>query len=58
MHTYDAGDRLTDWPYNLVVSLGLAVGIVLLRFRGQAAFLSLALGAILGGILARWLGAS
>ena len=50
--------HLLDWPYNLVVSLGLVVGIALLRFRGYAAFLSLALGAILGGIVARWLGAS
>lgn len=50
--------HLLNWPYNLVVSLGLVVGIALLRFRGHAAFLSLALGAILGGIVARWLGAS
>jgi len=46
--------RLVDWPYNGVAILGLLVGIALLRFRGHAAFLSLALGAILGGIVARW----
>ncbi len=46
--------RLVDWPYNVVAILGLLVGIALLRFRGHAAFLSLALGAILGGIVARW----
>jgi hypothetical protein len=46
--------RLVDWPYNAVAILGLLVGIALLRFRGHAAFLSLALGAIVGGIVARW----
>jgi len=46
--------RLVDWPYNVVAILGLVIGIALLRFRGRAVFLSLALGAILGGIVARW----
>lgn len=45
--------RLVDWPYNVIAILVLLVGIALLRFRGHAAFLSLALGAILGGIVAR-----
>lgn len=46
--------HLVDWPYNLVAILSLLVGILLLRFRGWAVFLSLTLGAILGGIVARW----
>lgn len=46
--------RLVDWPYNAVAVLGLLVGIALLRFKGHAAFLSLVLGAIVGGIVARW----
>jgi hypothetical protein len=50
--------HLVDWPYNLVVCLGLVGWIAALRFRGHAAFLSLAFGAILGGVVARWLGAS
>lgn len=45
--------RLVDWPYNALAILGLLVGIALLRFRGYAAFFSLALGAIVGGIVAR-----
>lgn len=50
--------HVLDWPYNVAMSLALVIGIALLRFRGHAAFLSLALGAILGGIVARWFGAS
>jgi hypothetical protein len=46
--------RLVDTPYNAVAILGLLVGISLLRFRRHAAFLSLALGAIVGDIVARW----
>jgi hypothetical protein len=46
--------RLVDWPYSVLAILGLLFGIALLRFRGRAAFLALALGAILGGVVARW----
>lgn len=50
--------HLLDWPFNLIAIVLLLSGIATLRFRGHAAFFSLALGAILGGIVARWLGAS
>ncbi len=50
--------RLLDWPFNLIAIVVLFAGIAALRFRGYAAFLSIILGAMFGGIAARWLGAS
>jgi hypothetical protein len=46
--------RLLYWPYNLVAIVVLLAGIGILRFKGHAASLSAALGAILGGIVTRW----
>ena len=50
--------HLLDWPFNSIAIVVLLAGIVVLRFRGYAGVLSLILGAILGGVAARWLGAS
>jgi len=50
--------RLLDWPFNSIAIVVLLAGIATLRFRGYAAIFSIILGAILGGIAARWLGAS
>ena len=50
--------RLLDWPYNTVAIVVLLAGIGILRFKGHAVTLSAVLGAVLGGIAARWLGAS
>ncbi|HET6931063.1 MAG TPA: hypothetical protein VFI45_12140 [Candidatus Acidoferrum sp.] len=49
--------RLLDWPFNSIAIATLLTGIGALRFRGYAGPLSLILGAVLGGIAARWLGA-
>ncbi len=46
--------QLLGWPYNVAVILALLIGIGVLRFRGQAVTLSAVLGAILGGVAARW----
>jgi hypothetical protein len=50
--------RLLDWPYNSVAIVVLLTGIGILRFKDHAVTFSIVLGAILGGITARWLGAS
>jgi hypothetical protein len=50
--------RLIDWPYNSVAIVVLLAGIGIFRFKGHALTFSTVLGAILGGIAARWLGAS
>jgi hypothetical protein len=49
--------RVLDWPLNSIAIIVLLAGIVALRFRGYAGLLSLILGAMLGGIAARWFGA-
>jgi hypothetical protein len=50
--------HLLDWPFNAIAIVVLLTGIVVLRFRGYGGILAVILGAIVGGIAARLVGAN
>ncbi len=49
--------RILDWPFNMIAIVMLLSGIVALRFNRAATSLAIALGALVGGLLARFFSA-